>query len=184
MVLALLLSFGRSTLAGEKSQPAQARTYENKWFSVALPDGWKRGDPGKCARRFLGAPKATVCELFTTDGGEFLMVVIDPPATELPWLDARWRLEATGDGRGIVVADTQPPCTQTERAECLRTATDETDEAACCTAGDGRLDIVAMGPAIIPAHDLMFWFGSSAREDGVPLGPFVRILSSFRSRAR
>lgn len=183
-MLALLTELARpahAVAAEPGGRLARAREFHGKWFSIALPAGWKRKVPTPCGKGILGG-KLTACEAFSTGGGDFFIVVVDFPATELTWMDASWRLERSDDGRGIKVAAAPAPCSRAERAACMAKASDESDQELCCPAGDGSLNIDAMGPAVIPAHDLWFWFGNGKREEGVPLEPFVRLLESFRAR--
>ena len=161
--------------------PARSREFHGRWFSLILPAGWKRDEPSPCGKGILSG-KLTACEAFATADGDFFVVVVDFPATELTWMDATWRLERSEDGKGIKVAAAPAPCNGDKRATCMAEAADESDEELCCPAGDGSLQIDAMGPAVIPAHDVWFWFGNRRREEGVPLEPFLRILESFRAR--
>ena len=160
--------------------PPGARVYENEFFSLRLPPGWKLShvarphppDPhggGDMLELSLFGAK------FTGPDGAYLLVMLEPPPTEVP-ADAVWTIERTDAGDALRVATESAICTRLERAECLKLD----PSLPCCTAGDGSLDIGAPGPRVGRARWSYFRFGNAKQEDGVDLVQFRELFSGFR----
>ena len=157
-----------------------ASRYENEFFALALPSGWKlsrvaephppnpNGGGDMLELSLFGAE-------FTGPDGAYFLVMLEPPPTEVP-ADAVWTIEQADAGDAVRIAKESPVCTQLERDECLKL--DPT--LPCCTAGDGTLDVGAPGPRIGRARWSYFRFGNSKRENGVDLAQFRQLFSGFR----
>jgi hypothetical protein len=170
---------------GADAAPAtrEQQNYEHELFSLRLPQQWR------VARVEHKRPGATLTNdmlrdafasvLFEGADGDFFSVLIGAPESEMS-SDAWWELRANASGKGVLIAKEQPPCSVRDRKKCLEEHDDSGDY--CCTSGDGRLEIGALGPSEIAGHDVLFWFGNTKREHNVNLEVFRELLRGFHAK--
>ncbi len=155
--------------------PPGFRGFDQRLFTIALPAGWERVRVDDSGRRdVLGAENLVRFE----DGrGRFFAVLFDHAGFGFS-ADAVWRCEATPSGDALRIVLEEPPCRVPTYGSSEAALAAESDE---CPAGDHRLHVAALAPAL-RGHAFTFFFGDEAREDGVDLAPFREILATFRAK--
>lgn len=158
----------------ERAAPPGTVAHVQRLFTLALPAGFERVRHDDSGRRDARAGENVV--RFEDGRGRFLAVAFDEAGYGFS-ADAVWTVTATSEGGVDLVAE-EPPCerrvfhTSSEAAEA-----EDVDD---CPAGDGRLTIAAT--AEVRGHRYVFFFGDSAHERGVDVGPFRAALGTFHAR--
>lgn len=151
-------------------------TFEHAAFRVSLPRSWQVAEFDPATRRHRkaqpGGPDRTAAgQVAFADGkGNYFSVSVDQPLDFEA--DAVWTLRGDPSG-GIEVVS--------EGSRCRPAAGASRAEDDDCPAGDGWLAIGTYAVQVRGRH-YAFFFGNTAREDGVPLAVFREILRSFRAR--
>lgn len=157
--------------------PGATRTYAHRYFTLEIPAGWRVAGEVPAGAEPKGEPLVTRCAggVRLVDGrGRYFELLVAPPA-QGACTDGWWCLSVTDERRLRI-------CGEGKMARTCGPEPDEDDERCGCLAGDGTLTMG--GVARLSSEGTVFsWFGHEAREIGVSLRVFRRILASVHFSA-
>lgn len=171
-VLAASLCWAGMALA--QPREGSTSTFRNAHFTLGVPRGWWpakwMAEEGR--QRFVPVEDSRSSDAsvvaFADAKGNFFSVYLDPETDEVE-TDAVWTIRAGADGSSVRIEEEGRMCKVIAGSE------------GPCSAGNGSLEIVTMPALELRGHSYAFRFGNTRREAGVPLGPFRRMLRSFRA---